>query len=331
MDLDTELPMEPMVSMIPTTPKSQIHDIDFTSSPDALTQSPDALTQSPDALTQSPDALTQSLCCTKKPLKRRAIDSPIFSTNFTPSSHINMLKDNIASSFTQQNSDQLLQQARTLLKLAFQKTKAANQPKLVTSINAIDEVRQAEGFSSLVTEEENFSKEQQTVQQQLDQFKKEVDTKLDQILCQTVQTAKKFTFQPIFPANSFKTATPHPKVAKIAIPQQQQQQQQQQPKSYAAALEKNLEAFTWTTVQNKPKFTTTPKNNISFRDKRLIITPTTAIKTLDSISIRNNINNALKSANLNIMVATVSMSQSKSNIVITTMPEMTAEDLLKHH
>ena len=146
-----------------------------------------------------------------------------------------------------------------------------------------------------------------------------------------MQTAKKFTFQPIFPANSFKTATPHPKVAKIAIPQQQQQQQQQQqPKSYTAALEKNLEAFTWTTVQNKPKFTTTPKNNISFRDKRLIITPTTAIKTLDSISIRNNINNALKSANLNIMVATVSMSQSKSNIVITTMPEMTAEDLLKH-
>ena len=133
MNLDTELPMEPMVSMIPTTPKSQIHDIDFTSSPDALTQSPNALTQ-------SPDALTQSLCRTKKPLKRRAIDSSIFSTNFTPSSHINMLKDNIASSFTQQNSDQLLQQARILLKLAFQKTKAANQPKLVTSINAIDEV-----------------------------------------------------------------------------------------------------------------------------------------------------------------------------------------------
>jgi len=54
------------------------------------------------------------------------------------------------------------------------------------------------------------------------------------------------------------------------------------------------------------------------------------VKTLDSISIRNNINNALKAANLNIMVATVTMSQSKSNIVITTLSDTTAEDLLKH-
>ena len=104
-----------------------------------------------------------------------------------------------------------------------------------------------------------------------------------------------------------------------------------QPKSYANALEKSLKAFTWTTVQNnKAKATATPQNITSYRDRRLIITPKTVVKTLDSISIRNNINNALKSANLNIMVATVTMSQSKSNIVITTMPETTAEDLLKH-
>jgi len=144
-----------------------------------------------------------------------------------------------------------------------------------------------------------------------------------------VQTAKKFTFQPEFQptttANSYKVATTHPKIAKKAIPQHQQ------PKSYAAALEKSLEASTWTTVQNiRPKTTTTLRNTSSYRDRRLIITSTTAVKTLDSISIRNNINNALKSANLNIMVATVTMSQSKSNIVITTMPETTAEDLLKH-
>ncbi len=51
MDLDMESPakpMKPMVLTTPTTPKSQIHDFHFTS---------------------SPDALTQSVCRTKKPLK----------------------------------------------------------------------------------------------------------------------------------------------------------------------------------------------------------------------------------------------------------------------
>ena len=194
MDLDTETPAKPMKTMVPTTPttpKSQIHDFHFTS---------------------SPDALTQSVCRTKKPLKRRAIASPIFSTNSTPSIHINMFDDNTT---TPTSCDQLLQQARKFLKLAYLQTKTTNQPKLATSINAIDEVQKSEDLSSLATEEEIFSKEQQTVQQQLDQFKKEVDIKLDQILCLTVQTAKKFTFQPAFQptttANSHKIAIPHQK------------------------------------------------------------------------------------------------------------------------
>jgi hypothetical protein len=92
----------------------------------------------------------------------------------------------------------------------------------------------------------------------------------------------------------------------------------------------SLEASTWTTVQTTSQNSLShPQNTSSYRDRRLI-TPTTVVKTLDSISIRNNINNALKSANLNIMVATVTMSQSKFNIVITTLPDTTAEDLLKH-
>ena len=140
-----------------------------------------------------------------------------------------------------------------------------------------------------------------------------------------MQTAKKFTFQTTPTANSYKVATTNPKPAKPAVPQPQKS------KSYAAALEKNLETSTWTTVQNtRSKPTATPQNTVSYRNRCLIITPTTVIKTLDSISIKNNINNALKSANLNIMVATVTMSQSKSNIVITTLSETTAEDLLKH-
>jgi len=104
----------------PTTPKSQIHDFNFTS---------------------SPDALSQTAILIKKPLKRRAIASPIFSTNFTPSIHINTLENNTASpSISSLSSNQLLQQARNLLKLVYQQIKPANQPKLAISINAIDEV-----------------------------------------------------------------------------------------------------------------------------------------------------------------------------------------------
>jgi len=142
-----------------------------------------------------------------------------------------------------------------------------------------------------------------------------------------VQTAKKFTFQttPTPTANSYKVATTNSKSVKPAVSQFQKS------KFYTAALEKNLETSTWTTVQNtRSKLNATPRNTTSYRDRHLIITSTTVIKTLDSISIRNNINNALKSANLSIMVVTLTMSQSKSNIVITTLSETTAEDLLKH-
>ncbi len=145
MDLDTESPvkpMEPMVLTTLTTSKSQIHDFYFTS---------------------SPDTLTQSVCHTKKSLKKRAIASSIFSINFTPSIHINMFNDNTTSTST--SCDQLLQQARKFLKLAYLQTKTTNQPKLATSIKAIDKVWKSEDLSSLATEEKNFSKEQQTVQQ----------------------------------------------------------------------------------------------------------------------------------------------------------------------
>jgi hypothetical protein len=162
------------------------------------------------------------------------------------------------------------------------------------------------------------------VQEQLDDFKKEVNSKLDQILCQTVQTAKKFTFQPTFTANSYKIATTNPK---------QPNQSYHNPKTkilccYTRRESRNIHMDNCSKYQVKTHCYT--KNTTSYRDRHLIITSTTVVKTLDSISIRNNINNALKSANLNIMVATVTMSQSKSNIVITILPEITAEDLLKH-
>ncbi len=64
-----------------------------------------------------------------------------------------------------------------------------------------------------------------------------------------MQTAKNFTFQPEFQftitGNSYKVAITHLKIVKIV---KKAISQSLQPKSYAAALKKSLEAFTWTTV-----------------------------------------------------------------------------------
>jgi len=147
--------MKPMVLTTLTTSKNQLHGFHFTS---------------------SPDTLIQSVCCIKKPLKRRAVASFIFSTNSTSSIYINMFDDNTTSIST--SCDQLLQQTRKFLKLVYLQIKTTNQSKLIININAIDKVQKSEDLNSLATEEKNFSKEQQTVQQ-LDQFKKEVNIKLD--------------------------------------------------------------------------------------------------------------------------------------------------------
>jgi len=87
-----------------------------------------------------------------------------------------MFDDNTTSIST--SCDQLLQQTRKFLKLVYLQIKTTNQSKLIININAIDKVQKSEDLNSLATEEKNFSKEQQTVQQ-LDQFKNEVNIKLD--------------------------------------------------------------------------------------------------------------------------------------------------------
>jgi len=154
-----------------------------------------------------------------------------------------------------QSSDRLLQQVRKHLKQALQQlTNLTVQLELENSIKSLDQARFFANLDSFKQPEEVFH-EKPDVQEQLDDFKKEVNSKLDQILCQTVQTAKKFTFQTTLTptANSHKIATTNPKSVKPAVPQSQK------PKSYAAALEKNLETSTWTTVQNtRSKPTATP-------------------------------------------------------------------------
>ena len=75
--------------------------------------------------------------------------------------YINIFNNNTTSTPTSCN--QLLQQTKKFLKLAYLQIKTTNQSKLAISINAIDKVQKSEDLSSLATEEENFSKEQQIV------------------------------------------------------------------------------------------------------------------------------------------------------------------------
>jgi len=290
----------------PKTPTKQ-HKTPKTTLPQLFMSSPDLLTS------QLSMKLSQKTILKSK--KRKTTASPM----------LEHLSSGNQDSQDNQSSDKLLQQVRKHLKQALQQfTNPTVQLELENSIKSLDQARFFANLDSLKQPEEGFHGKP-GVQEQLDDFKKEVNSKLDQILCQTVQTAKKFTFQTTPTANSYKVATSNSKSAKSAV------SHPEKPKSYAAALEKNLETSTWTTVQNtRSKPTATSWNTTSYRDRHLIITSTTVIKTLNSIFIRNNINNALKSANLNIMVVTVTMSQSKSNIVITTLSETTAEDLLKH-
>ena len=97
----------------------------------------------------------------------------------------------------------------------------------------------------------------------------------------------------------------------------------------------------WTTVPRSKKTNNNNKNNNSNADKfdttdyfkaikyrRLIITPKAQIGDIDSLLLRNQINSLFKYEKLTIVVNTVEKSKTGQNIVLTTSPDNTAEDLL---
>ncbi|SLM39078.1 hypothetical protein LPUS_09506 [Lasallia pustulata] len=68
-----------------------------------------------------------------------------------------------------------------------------------------------------------------------------------------------------------------------------------------------------------------------YRGRQLLLTPKTAVTSINSIAYRNTINNALKQAKINnVLVSTVAVSRTGASIVVTTAEGNTAEDLLKH-
>jgi len=101
-----------------------------------------------------------------------------------------------------QNSDKMLQNARKLLKQALQQaTSFTVQRKLKTSIKALDQARQNANLSSLKQSDEAFqSKSKPNVQEQLNNFKGEVNIKLNAILhtMSQKQSVEKPTSTPTF-------------------------------------------------------------------------------------------------------------------------------------
>jgi len=108
--------------------------------------------------------------------KQKTITSPMLEQ---------LSSDNQDSQDSQDNqiSDKLLQQARKHLKQVLQQvTKSTVQLKLENSIKSLDQARFFANLDFLKQSEEVFH-EKSDVQEQLDDFKKEVNSKLDQILC----------------------------------------------------------------------------------------------------------------------------------------------------
>ena len=69
----------------------------------------------------------------------------------------------------------------------------------------------------------------------------------------------------------------------------------------------------------------------AYRERQLLLTLEIKDIAVNSLAYRNAINNALKTAKVeNVLVLTVTVSRTDASIVVTTVKENTAEDLLKH-
>ena len=280
-----------------------------------------AKTTLPQLFMSSPDLL--GFQNTMKSAQRTILKSKKQKTTTSPM--LEQLSSDKEDSQDNQSSDRLLQQVRKHLKQALQQfTNSTVQLELENSIKSLDQARFIANLDSLKQPEKAFHKKPD-VQEQLDDFKKEVNSKLDQVLQQVSQTKAQTTEKPTFVfTQSPKTNTTTSRQSTLA--------NTAKPATYASVAsnkEQNSQK-PWTTVQKKtikPKVVEKP---ISFRERHLVMKPKTPTTTLNAIDMRNKVNNALKTAKIaNLLVSTVAISQSGASIVFTTS-EDTAEDLLKH-
>ena len=267
-----------------------------------------------------------------------------------------------------QTPDEMLKQARHLLKQTLQKiVNNSAQLELENSIMALDQARKHASLKDLKQPTESFHSQnqqiQEDVQKQLNSFKSDISVKLNEILLAvtrqsttqltnfgaptpfTAQTTKQIGQKPKTPAvvpttgpfvlNPLHTDLKSTrKIVKATTNTQTATQKSSETlmkSTYADVVGNNNNVKTnntWTTIQKKPK-PEKPKP-VSYRDRRLILTPKTKINAINPIVMRNKINNAIKTAKIdNLLVSTVALSQSGASMVFTTS-EGTADDLLKH-
>jgi hypothetical protein len=88
----------------------------------------------------------------------------------------------------------------------------------------------------------------------------------------------------------------------------------------------NANAGEWNLITKKPS---SKSQEISYRERRLIVTSKNENWTLQAMKMRNAVNNALKKTKSDIIVATVAKTQRDNNIALTISEKYIAEALLK--
>jgi hypothetical protein len=87
----------------------------------------------------------------------------------------------------------------------------------------------------------------------------------------------------------------------------------------------NAKAGEWNLVTKKPS----PKSQeIPYRERRLIVNPKNENWTLKAMEMRDSVNNALKNAKIDLVVATVAKTQKGNNIALMVSEKYTADALL---
>jgi len=123
--------------------------------------------------------------------KRKAIACSVLENDFSANcytNHTNLQQTDQKDNQIRQNSDESLQQVRKHLKQALQQfTNSTVQLELENSIKALDQARVFANLDFLKQADEVFH-QKLDVQEQLDDFKKEVNSKLNQVLQQMIQT-----------------------------------------------------------------------------------------------------------------------------------------------
>ncbi|SLM37365.1 hypothetical protein LPUS_07187 [Lasallia pustulata] len=177
---------------------------------------------------------------------------------------------------------------------------------------------------------------QTTARNQLQTQLQQLNAKTNKLLCkqdlaaQSVKTQKSLQNQAVTAAIIATSATVA-MAANTATAAKKPRISMQKTWAQKAAVT-GLEDTAWikvTAKAAKPKPKVTAES--VYRGRKLLLTPKSAVTSINSIAYRNTINNALKQAKIkSVLVSTVTVSRTGASIVVTTAEGNTAEDLLKH-